>query len=391
MNQEQGRHYEVLVIGESRNTVDEVTEWVAQETEKYDSVISSDRTVRLKKNARYQLIVLCFEELADSREMCERLVEEFDSRGQEVPAIIVLCSKDEMKEAFALCDAGTFDNYVIFRPLYDPYRLQLVLRHNLRYQRARGRGDAVLQEMENVGRVEAGLEKLSREFAEQSKDVRARTRDRLKGMHTQLKSGIQKVSKTLEAESSGEEDARIRSRVEEELKRFAEEMLQREIQGASAEMDDWMVEWTEDVSSRQSELQGTLKDVQARSRKLGSTVLVVDDEAMTRELLCHFFEDEEYKTIASATGHNAISRAFNDRPDVILLDLHLPDLEGDEVIRRLRENPATRTIPVIMLTGEAKKDTVLRIVSLGVAGYQVKPPDRARLLEQVAKALTSKH
>jgi CheY-like chemotaxis protein len=79
-------------------------------------------------------------------------------------------------------------------------------------------------------------------------------------------------------------------------------------------------------------------------------------------------------------GRVGVDLAREHRPDLILLDQHLPDIQGDAVIRRLREDPRTRAIPVVMLSAEASPRQIERLREAGVLDYLTKPLDVSRLL-----------
>jgi two-component system phosphate regulon response regulator PhoB len=103
-------------------------------------------------------------------------------------------------------------------------------------------------------------------------------------------------------------------------------------------------------------------------------ILIVDDEADLVETVAYNVEREGFRTIRAATGSQALGLVKNEpKPDLVVLDLMLPDISGIEVCRRLKETPATKGIPVLMLT--AKADTVDRVVGfeLGADDYVTKP------------------
>ena len=85
--------------------------------------------------------------------------------------------------------------------------------------------------------------------------------------------------------------------------------------------------------------------------------------------------------ISSAEGRRGVELAHERRPDLILLDRHLPDVPGDEVLRLLRADPRTRSIPVVMLSADANPRHIQRLRDAGAAAYLTKPIDIARLLE----------
>jgi type IV pilus assembly protein PilB len=113
-------------------------------------------------------------------------------------------------------------------------------------------------------------------------------------------------------------------------------------------------------------------------------ILVADDEPTITMLLETMFQDD-FEVITAATGEEALRRATLERPDLILLDLNLPDLSGTEVTKRLRNSAATSLIPVIMITGEA--GTELESLRSGVDDHVSKPFEEEALRARVENVL----
>ena len=118
-----------------------------------------------------------------------------------------------------------------------------------------------------------------------------------------------------------------------------------------------------------------------------SRVLIVEDEPDIRDLLAFHLERDGYLIATAATGPEALHQAARERPDLIVLDLMLPGFDGREVCRRVRQDPATASVPVIMLT--AKGDEVDRVVGLelGADDYVVKPFSPREFLARVRAVL----
>lgn len=118
------------------------------------------------------------------------------------------------------------------------------------------------------------------------------------------------------------------------------------------------------------------------------TVLYVEDNLSNLRLVERIFERRPTtKLIAAMQGGLALELAREHRPDLILLDVHLPDVEGDEVLRRLREDAETRDIPVVMVSAEAAPRKVERFLNAGARAYLTKPLDVKRFLEVIDEIL----
>lgn len=104
-------------------------------------------------------------------------------------------------------------------------------------------------------------------------------------------------------------------------------------------------------------------------------LLVVDDEPLTADMLRRFFEIVGYEVVGASSGSDAISKARELDPKVIILDINLPDMDGYEVCRRLRAEDATKIIPIVFLTTKDKRTDRLAGLELGADDFLTKPFD----------------
>lgn len=122
-----------------------------------------------------------------------------------------------------------------------------------------------------------------------------------------------------------------------------------------------------------------------------TTILIVDDEPANLSLLSHLLRPL-YQVRAANSGENALRAASSEpRPDLILLDVMMPSMDGVEVLTRLRNNPVTADIPVIFVTALAGADDEERGLALGAADYIAKPIKPAVVLARVRTQLEAKH
>jgi len=117
------------------------------------------------------------------------------------------------------------------------------------------------------------------------------------------------------------------------------------------------------------------------------TILVVEDEEDIRELLKYNLEKEGYQVFGAATGEEGLRAVRDRRPDLILLDLMLPGIDGLEVCRRIRGEAQTRHLPIIMLTAKGEEADIVTGLELGADDYIVKPFSPRVLLARLRAAL----
>jgi phosphate regulon transcriptional regulator PhoB len=120
---------------------------------------------------------------------------------------------------------------------------------------------------------------------------------------------------------------------------------------------------------------------------MAARVLIVEDEPDIRSLLAFHLEREGYLLTVARNGEEAIRAAHASPPDLVLLDLMLPEMDGLEVCRRLRRDPATQAVPIVMLT--ARGDEVDRVLGLelGADDYVVKPFSPRELVARIRAVL----
>jgi CheY-like chemotaxis protein len=116
-------------------------------------------------------------------------------------------------------------------------------------------------------------------------------------------------------------------------------------------------------------------------------VLVVDDYLEAREICAEYLGFHGYRVVTAEDGLQALERAFEVLPDVILMDLSLPELDGWAATRRLKADPRTRGIPIVALTGHALSAERERALAAGCDGYITKPIDTRAFPAQIKEYL----
>ena len=116
-------------------------------------------------------------------------------------------------------------------------------------------------------------------------------------------------------------------------------------------------------------------------------ILVVDDDQVIQQLLKVNLELEGYAVEVASDGEEALALFGDFKPDLMLLDIMMPKLDGWEVSRRLKEGPASGAVPIVLLSARAQDSDVKRGSEIGVAAYVTKPFDPIQLLHLVAGIL----
>lgn len=114
-------------------------------------------------------------------------------------------------------------------------------------------------------------------------------------------------------------------------------------------------------------------------------ILVVDDEQEILQYLVKVLERHNYQVVSAATGKDALDFAIGEKPDLIILDIVLPDIDGGEVAFKLSQDPSTANIPIVFLTGMLAKDEEPDIKTTGRHFVVAKPVVIEELLEKISQ------
>ena len=117
------------------------------------------------------------------------------------------------------------------------------------------------------------------------------------------------------------------------------------------------------------------------------TVLVVDDDPVILKLLEVNFEMEGFSVITAGDGDEGLHAIREQRPDAVVLDIMMPKLNGLEVLEAARADPATKNVPIVLLSAKAQASEVQRGLDLGADDYVTKPFDPIDLVERVNAVL----
>jgi CheY-like chemotaxis protein len=119
-------------------------------------------------------------------------------------------------------------------------------------------------------------------------------------------------------------------------------------------------------------------------------ILLVEDNEMNRDMLSRRLIRNGYEVSIAIDGQQGVTMALSEKPDLILMDMSLPVIDGWEATRRIKSNDATRRIPVIALTAHAMSGDREKAMEAGCEDYDTKPVEISRLLGKIAALLAPK-
>lgn len=116
-------------------------------------------------------------------------------------------------------------------------------------------------------------------------------------------------------------------------------------------------------------------------------ILVVDDEPQLANFIRMRLEANKFKVILASDGIEGLKKTQEEKPDLILLDILMPNLDGFGMLRKLKEDDKTKSIPVIILTAQDKPQNISRALEIGANDYMAKPFESKIMLEKIRKLL----
>ncbi len=119
-------------------------------------------------------------------------------------------------------------------------------------------------------------------------------------------------------------------------------------------------------------------------------ILVIDDEPDVVKMVQYRLNSFGFEVVAATNWEEGLEKAANEKPDLILLDINMPVVDGFGILERLRNHPDLKNTPVIILTACSERSDVVKATSLGIADYITKPFDCAELSEKITNALENK-
>ena len=333
-----------------------------------------------------QVLVLAFNTLAKSERYCLGLYRHSSKAHARPHRTVILCDKVEVKEVADLCFRQSFDDYVLFWPMnHDASRLRMSVHHAVRelarldeagpsvaefaaQARRLSELEALLDQQMALGGQRIDVISLAIEQAEQ--DIGAA----LAGFSQRLSQGaLPDVVEVRDACGLDREMAGLRrDRVQPPLRAVAESMQP---------LKRWVAEFRQQCAPHLE----SARAMSAMADRVAPTVLMVDDDKFQHKMVAKLLEAENYHLVFATSGAEALKLLGKSRPDLILMDVQMPEMDGIELTRRLKAVPRLADVPVIMITGKSAGNVVVDSLKAGAADFVVKPFDRDTLIAKVAR------
>jgi CheY-like chemotaxis protein len=384
MNHKEAR---ILVVGDNAVDAEQVCSMLRDRYPHVEATTDAMKSDAVFDRVKPQVLVLAFK----SVEACERFYLGLYRRSEVIQSLLhrtlLLCDKENVRRAFDLCLQEVFDDYVLFWPLvHDAKRLAMSV-HLALGALDQEMALAPLSELATLARR---AETLEEQLAQQVRLGRVHAQN-AQNTARQAQASVTRAMGGLSERilATGLDNAltvRDASRVEQALGKLQRDSLiptLDEVVQAAQPMRDWV----DTITAELAEPLKAARDLVHQAKVNRPQLLVVDDDEFMRRLLTQLLTAARYDVHSVDSGQEARQFLMFNRPDLILMDLKLPDADGNELTRELKGGPLAMNIPVIMLTGQTEKQVIVESRKAGAVDFVAKPFNRDILLKKVAQHL----
>jgi CheY-like chemotaxis protein len=336
------------------------------------------------------VLVLAFNELEKSERYYLGLYRLSQTIHQHPHRTVILCGKDEVKRVYDLCMKDYFDDYILFWPMtYDTSRLLMSVHYALRDLAALKGGGPSASEFAAQARHLAELENtLDQQLAQGDHHIEAAS--------LAMEQAEQKIGTALDGFSqrlisgaqSNQESLKNPDKLKNEISRFKREEIHQHFH-AAAESAKPLKQWAQGIKQECAPQMESARALNDMAKCVRPAVLVVDDDEFQRKIVGKLLEENNYRLIFAANGIQALGVLRKTQPDIILMDVMMPDMDGMEVTRRLKAVGQFAKTPVIMITGNSEQKVVIECMKAGAIDFVVKPFDRDTLIAKITRALNT--
>lgn len=380
-------HSVIFIAGNSKSVVEVVLHQLQDDFDKVIPCVSDSQVeiVNEMRRSYADVLILAYETLELAATVSDRLYAAHQKTPLKPYRVLALCSKSDVKHAYSYYGERKFNDYVVYWPLtYDPYRLVLSVHQaidDLKYnQNAKQLLREIAELKTELARVTAAYERCRNDIHAEGDGLQGAMEQQLEQLSRQLAQYEQPPSASAPGQI-GQMKATMDSlylEIRQSLEMF------RDLRRTALNPRPPAAPVAPSGTTLIMPAPNANTDVIARQKK---TVLVVDDDTFQRNVLKKLLRSEKFDVEMAENGVQALEMLQQSQPDLVLLDLLMPGMNGLEVMQRIRQHPTLSQVPVVVISGEHEKETVIECLKLGASGYVVKPYTRKTLLEKIDKAL----
>ncbi|MBO2688138.1 response regulator [Shewanella algae] len=336
-----------------------------------------------KEKHTRMLLVYCFQDVAHAESLKRFLQgnEHFNTLRTVPQASMLLCEKSCRAQAFELCRREAFDSYDTIRPIYDNNKIILTLYKLLEII-------ALKSELKRFDQQDLDMQYELQNTADCLEGLNESVKVASKQQSSLITSIMQDVDGILSSISESAFMQAFRrvfhSLPDEEINKFIEELKRYSINPQLNRLKEKSESLFNELSNQMLQQKAALEKKDSGKK---ATIVVADDQDVVLKIIVTILEQHGYRAERATNGVEVLLKAKILKPDLILLDIDMPILDGIETLKVCKKTPMLQEIPLIMLTSYADVDHFQNSLLLGAEDYIIKPTNADTLLKKIRSVL----
>jgi CheY-like chemotaxis protein len=378
----------ILIASDRKITAELVKKGLKDE---FENIFTSGETDELAADfdrQRIDVLVLAFDSIARAKRHNLELHRESAEIHRQLHRTLILCNKSQAQEAYELCREGSFDDYILFWPLnYDSPRLHLAVHRAVHELVALRAGGPTPTEFATQVKRLAELEILLKQRMSQGNEQIESTGRAIAEAAEEIGTAFDGFSKRLvQGELSALVEVKDAKGLEQAFGILRQEHLEVPLH-AMAEAVQPLKHWAGELQQASAPHLASIRILNDLAARVQHLVMVVDDEKFQFDFVSRMLKDEPYRLVFATGGTEAMKILRKVQPDLLLIDLQMPKMDGLDVIRWMKGSARYSSIPIIMITSNSEESIVEASLQAGAIGFMVKPLTREALTLKIANVL----
>ncbi len=377
----------ILIATDNNDQAQKIVAQLAIDYEDIVISISSQLSINDFDKHQPDILILAFANLANVEKYYDDLYQSSSHITICTHRTILLCHKDDLEQAHELCKQELYDDYILFWPeSYDKYQLPRAIYHatlSLEAAKLYATNAEITNQIRRLTNPEPKFD-TTLKSAYQLLETINQTIDQIKLDQTDV------LTSFLQSLSLAEFYDLIDNSADKNLEPLIKELQENLIYPHLSQLDLPLFKINKCLNDLQPQVNALIDDVrllQVVVHKSAPTVLIVDDDKFTQMLINDIVSTENYSVLYASSGIEALKTLRKHKPDIILMDMNMPSLDGVETIRRIKDSPKFSSIPIIMVTGNNAKKDVIESLKAGAADFVFKPISHGILLDKMETLL----